>query len=178
LGKVTLITGGARSGKSQIAERLVGDGGGRVCYVATAEPLDDEMRERIRRHVERRPSEWETVESPRGLPETLARVGREHDRVIVDCLTIYISNCLGDGAAPDDEIIEEAELIAETARDVPAEIVVITNEVGGGVVPANALARRFRDLQGLANQIVAKSADRVVLAVSGLGVVIKGEPID
>ena len=173
---LTLVTGGARSGKSAIAEGLIA-GPGSVCYIATAEAGDAEMAERIERHVRRRPPEWQTVECPRGLPDVLARVGREHDRVIIDCLTIYIANCLGDGSAPDDIVIEEADAVARLAADVPAEVVVITNEVGCGIVPANALSRRFRDLQGLANQAFAAAADRVVLAVSGLPVVLKGDPL-
>ena len=176
MGRLTLITGGARSGKSSVAESMAAAVGGKVCYVATAEGLDDEMRERILRHVERRPPEWTTVEAPRALPEALTEAGRSHDCVIVDCLTVYISNCLADGTAPDDEVIEEAELVAETAREVPAEVVIITNEVGSGIVPANALARRFRDLQGVANQILATEADRVVHVTCGIPRFLKGAP--
>jgi adenosylcobinamide kinase/adenosylcobinamide-phosphate guanylyltransferase len=176
LARITLITGGARSGKSAIAERIAerACAGGRVAYVATAEPLDGEMRRRILSHRRRRPKEWDTFESPLHLAATVERAGRGHGAVIVDCLTVYVSNLLGDGAATDEEVLAEVARFAEAAGRSRAEVIVVTNEVGSGIVPDNALARRYRDLHGLANQVLAKAAARVVLAVSGVPVVIKG----
>ena len=176
MARITLITGGARSGKSAIAERIAGRAcaGGPVAYVATAEPLDGEMRRRIAAHRRRRPKAWDTFESPRDLAGTVERAARGHGAVIVDCLTVYVSNLLGDGSATDEEVLAEVGRFAEAAGRSRAEVVVVTNEVGSGIVPENPLARRYRDLHGLANQILAKAAARVVLAVSGVPVVIKG----
>ncbi len=177
MGTLTLVTGGARSGKTAVAEGLADSPGGRtVCYVATAEARDDEMRDRIERHREDRPDGWETIEEPRNLPGAVVSAGGRFDSIIVDCLTIWISNRLEDGASAE-KIVEDVCSAADAGLEASADVVFVTNEVGSGIVPANELSRRFRDVAGLVNQAVAARADRVVLCVSGVPVVIKGEPV-
>lgn len=163
----TLLLGGARSGKSALAVRLASAIDGPVVVVATAEPRDDDMAERIRAHRAARPSGWETVESPLGLLETVDGIA-DGAFVILDCLTLWVSNALEAGTSPD-EIVAEASAVAAalTARSTPS--VVVSNEVGLGVVPANALARSYRDLLGRVNTAFAQRAARSYLVVAGRG---------
>ncbi|WFT83556.1 bifunctional adenosylcobinamide kinase/adenosylcobinamide-phosphate guanylyltransferase [Methylobacterium sp. CB376] len=166
---MTLVLGGARSGKSAYAERLVQALPPPWLYVATAEAYDDEMRARIADHRARRPAGWETRDAPRALPSLLGEspAGRP---VLVDCLTLWLTNAL----------LAEADLAAETAALVaacghhPGPLVLVSNEVGFGIVPDNALARRFRDEAGRLHQRLAAIADRVVLVAAGLPLVLKG----
>jgi adenosylcobinamide kinase / adenosylcobinamide-phosphate guanylyltransferase len=163
---LTLVLGGARSGKSRHAEALITAGPPPWVYVATAEPLDDEMTARIAAHRARRGAGWRDVEAPRDLAGALTGI---RDAVLVDCLTLWLSNLM----------LAEADIEAETARledaltSVAAPVVLVSNEVGFGIVPDNALARRFRDAQGRLNQRIAARADRVVLIVAGLPLVVK-----
>ncbi|MBI3499601.1 MAG: bifunctional adenosylcobinamide kinase/adenosylcobinamide-phosphate guanylyltransferase [Proteobacteria bacterium] len=169
--KLTLVLGGARSGKSAYAEGLALEmaAGGRITYIATAEAGDEEMAERIRRHRARRDSAWKTVEEPLGLPAALARHGRSGGPVIVDCLTLWLSNLMGAGR----DVAAATAALLQTLAGLAGPIILITNEVGQGIVPENKLAREFRDLAGLANQRLAAAADRVVLVVAGLPVILK-----
>ena len=169
LPRLTLVLGGARSGKSGYAERLLGDSGQGCVYIATAEAWDDEMRQRIARHRADRPPEWETVEAPLDLPQALDGLpaGRP---VLIDCLTLWLSNVM---LAERDVAAETDALLGALARTA-APVVCVSNEVGLGIVPDNALARRFRDAQGTVNQRVAARADRVVLMTAGLPLVLKG----
>jgi adenosylcobinamide kinase/adenosylcobinamide-phosphate guanylyltransferase len=166
--QLSVVTGGARSGKSALAERLARAGGGPLTYIATAEPLDDEMRDRIARHRDGRGAGWHTVEAPRDLAGALGAVAS--GTVLVDCATLWLGNRMLDGADP-----------AGDARDLVAalagcrgRVVVVTNEVGSGIVPDNALARRFRDSQGRLNQRLAAEAGLVVAVIAGLPLVLKG----
>ena len=165
---LTLVLGGARSGKSRHAEALVTAFAPPWIYVATAEPLDDEMRARIAEHRARRAANWRTVEAPRDLAGALAGM-RGGSTVLVDCLTLWLSNLMLAGADVEAEIVRlESALTA-----IAAPVVLVSNEVGFGIVPDNALARRFRDAQGRLNQRMAARADRVVLMVAGLPLVVK-----
>lgn len=173
-----LVTGGARSGKSTLAERLATGLGGRVLYVATAEPGDDEMHLRIERHRTRRPSEWGTLDAPRDAVRRLEEVEGQWDTILFDCLTLYTTNLLleREGESPDPEVVLASEMqgLADyLARSWP-QAVVVTNEVGTGIVPADRLSRLFRDLQGRVNQVFARTADEVYLCVSGIPLKIKG----
>lgn len=165
---LTLVLGGARSGKSRHAEALITAGPPPWVYVATAEPLDDEMTARIAAHRARRGAGWRDVEAPRDLAGALAGI-RDGGAVLVDCLTLWLSNLM----------LADADIEAETARlecaltSVAAPVVLVSNEVGSSIVPDNALARRFRDAQGRLNQRIAARADRVVLMVAGLPLVVK-----
>jgi len=167
---LTLVIGGARSGKSRYAESLIAKQPPPWTYVATAEALDGEMTHRIAEHRARRGDAWRTFEAPRDLPDVLEALPAGA-AVLVDCLTLWLSNVM----------LADADIDAETARleDVLSQmsgpVVLVANEVGWGIVPENALARRFRDLQGRLNQQIAARADRVVLVVAGLPMVVKGE---
>ena len=165
---LTLVLGGARSGKSRYAEGLVAALPPPWVYVATAEAGDHEMAARIRAHRSRRGPSWQTIEAPRDLPAALAAC--EGMPVLIDCLTLWLSNLLLADADIDTEIGSLERALAEAA----APIVLVANEVGSGIVPDHPLGRKFRDLQGLLNQRIAARADRVVLMVAGLPVAVKG----
>jgi adenosyl cobinamide kinase/adenosyl cobinamide phosphate guanylyltransferase len=166
--ELALVLGGARSGKSRFAEGLLARHAPPWLYVATAEAGDAEMVTRIAAHKARRGTDWMTVEAPRDLAGVLAEHG---DRpALVDCLTLWLSNLMLADAAVDAEIAR-LEQALEQAR---APVVLVANEVGSGIVPDNALARRFRDLQGQLNQRLAARADRVILMVAGLPLFVKG----
>ncbi|HZO80838.1 MAG TPA: bifunctional adenosylcobinamide kinase/adenosylcobinamide-phosphate guanylyltransferase [Candidatus Binataceae bacterium] len=167
MGAVTLITGGARSGKSAHALALAeASGAARRFFVATAEPLDDEMRERIAHHRAHRPTAFATVEEPIAIAAALVALEGRADLVIIDCVTLWISNLMLAGRS-DDAIAAEARALADVLAAAGFESLVVSGEVGAGIVPENATARRFRDLLGWANQAVAQVAQRVVLMVAG-----------
>ena len=161
---LTLVLGGARSGKSAFAEGLVRREPAPWTYIATGEPWDDEMRARIAAHRAGRGQGWRTVEAPLALPAALAVSGP----VLVDCLTLWVSNLLGAGR----DVPVGDFLLALAGRSAPT--VLVSNEVGLGIVPDNALARRFRDEAGRLHQHLAAQADRVVLTVAGLPMALKG----
>jgi adenosylcobinamide kinase/adenosylcobinamide-phosphate guanylyltransferase len=169
------ITGGARSGKSKLALQLAERAGGKVAFIATARAEDDEMAERILIHQESRPKEWTTIEEPVDVPGAIAKVA-DHDLIIMDCLTLLLSNLMLDNSSLDeiDGILGKMEDLVKASRSFKGTVIVVSNEVGMGIVPENELARKFRDLAGRANQIMAKAADEVYLCVSGVPVNIKG----
>jgi adenosylcobinamide kinase/adenosylcobinamide-phosphate guanylyltransferase len=176
-----LVTGGTRSGKSGTAERLAGWLGGRVLYVATAEPGDDEMRLRIERHQAARPADWGTLNAPRDAVNRLRAVEGQWDTILFDCLTLYTTNMLLEHEAdsPDPEIVltEDMQSLADYIAESWPQSVVVTNEVGSGIVPVHRLSRLFRDLQGRVNQLFAGKADEVYFCVSGIPLKIKGAGI-
>ena len=163
-----LILGGARSGKSALAERRAAGSGFEVVYVATAAADDDEMAARIVHHRARRPSQWRTVEEPVRLAAVLRAEASSGRCLIVDCLTLWLSNLmLGPGLEP------ERQDLLRTLCDVSGRVILVSNEVGCGVVPGNALARRFADEQGRLNQALAAACDRVTLVAAGLPLELK-----
>ena len=166
---LTLVLGGARSGKSAYAESLVAGPG--AVYVATAQAIDDEMRDRIDRHRTRRREEWKTVEAPLDLSGALEAHARtaSGSGVLVDCLTVWLGNLMHAGLAIDQEVRALLESLVVPA--VP--VVLVANEVGLGIVPENAMARAFRDHAGRLNQALAARADRVVLVTAGIPLVLK-----
>ncbi len=165
---LTFVLGGARSGKSRYAEGLVAALPPPWLYVATAEAGDHEMAARIRAHRSRRGPSWRTIEAPRDLPAALAAC--EGMPVLIDCLTLWLSNLLLANA----DIDQETERLERSLAEAAAPIVLVANEVGSGIVPDHPLGRKFRDLQGVLNQRIAARADRVVLMVAGLPVAVKG----
>jgi adenosyl cobinamide kinase/adenosyl cobinamide phosphate guanylyltransferase len=165
---LTLVLGGARSGKSRHAEALVTAAPPPWVYVATAEPFDGEMTERIAEHRSRRGGQWQTIEAPLDLAGALANAPAGA-AVLVDCLTLWLNNLMFKGRDIDAETARLETALA--ARGAP--VVLVSNEVGSGIVPDNAEARRFRDLQGRLNQRIAARADHVVLLVAGLPMVVK-----
>ncbi len=166
--KSILITGGARSGKSKLAERLALRPSGRAIYIATAEAHDDEMRARIAEHRARRGAMWEDLHAPRALAQALDESDGGAPR-LVDCLTLWLSNLMLDEA---DWRAATLELTA-TLRRQSAPVVLVTNEVGGGIVPENKLARAFRDAAGSVNQDVANVCETVLLCVAGHPIKVK-----
>jgi adenosylcobinamide kinase/adenosylcobinamide-phosphate guanylyltransferase len=167
---LTLVLGGARSGKSRYAERLITAQPPPWRYIATAEAGDDEMAARIAAHRARRGEGWTTIEAPRDLVAALTV--NEPIPTMVDCLTLWLSNLMIGNADVDAAVA----LLESTVQPWRGELVLVSNEVGAGIVPDNALARRFRDAQGQLNQRIAAVADRVVLVVAGLPVFVKGQP--
>lgn len=169
----TLVLGGARSGKSAHAERMAVESGLAVAYIATAEVLDVEMAERIARHRADRPAGWETIEAPRTLAATLRAEAAPDRCLVIDCLTLWLSNLMLD---PDPGLLErERAALLETLPRLPGRILLVSNEVGLGLVPDNALARRFRDEAGRLNQVVARLCDHVVFVAAGLPLTLKDE---
>ena len=165
---MTLVLGGARSGKSRYAEWLIGAYSPPWIYVATAEAKDAEMAERIAAHKARRNTEWQTVEAPHALVEALTRVPPSA-AIVIDCLTLWLANLMENGA----DIEAESAALRKVLIERPGPAVLVSNEVGLGIVPDNALARRFRDLQGRLNQDLAAQAARVVMMVAGVPVPVK-----
>ena len=169
LSRLTLVLGGARSGKSRYAEELIARAEPPWVYLATAQALDDEMQERIDHHRRRRDARWRTVEAPIELPQALDELGENGQPILVDCLTLWLSNAL---LADTDLTIAGDRLIA-ALTEAPGPVVVVSNEVGLGIVPDTPLGRRFRDAQGRLNQQVAAIADHVVLLAAGLPLTLK-----
>lgn len=175
---ITLVLGGARSGKSTFAEKIAYQRGrDMVSYLATAEAGDQEMSERIKKHQEARPKSWQTVEEAYKLQDVFLSFPAGLV-VLLDCLTIYISNILLKGndnpSCHEEEIIvEELEGVINITREKNIDLIIVSNEVGSGVVPVSKLARRFRDMAGRVNQLIASRADEVYLCVAGLPVEIK-----
>lgn len=166
--KSILITGGARSGKSVLAERMALRPTGRAVYIATAQAHDAEMTTRIKEHQARRGDEWTTINAPLDLRSALAETDGGDPR-LVDCLTLWLTNLMLGGA----DWRAEGAALADALREQQAPVVLVTNEVGAGIVPENKLAREFRDAAGWLNQTVAEAADAVWLAVAGYPVKVK-----
>ena len=174
--RLILIGGGARSGKSRLGLACAHALGNRRLFIATAERSDDEMRERIARHRAERGAGFDTLEEPRALSEALA-ADRDHDVVLVDCLTLWLSNLLVDGASADDVQERLSVLLATLARR-RAHVVIVSNEVGLGLVPETALGRLFRDLTGRAHQQIAAVADELYLAAMGVVLRLRPAPLE
>ncbi|MCX5678280.1 MAG: bifunctional adenosylcobinamide kinase/adenosylcobinamide-phosphate guanylyltransferase [Candidatus Omnitrophica bacterium] len=172
MGKIIFILGGARSGKSNYATALAGKSGKKVAFIATCQGLDEEMRMRITSHRKQRPSSWKTFEEPLDIRKALKNARSGFDAILIDCLTLLVSNLLlkgVEGAAIEKKITG----IIKELKNMKSDSIIVSNEVGLGIVPENNLARDFRDIGGRVNQIVAKEANEVYFLVSGLPVKIK-----
>ena len=169
--QIILVTGGARSGKSSYAERRASELGRRRLYLATAEAKDEEMALRIAEHQKRRGSEWVTIEEPIELADVLLARRNQIDCAVVDCLTLWLSNLLI--RADENYVEEKVETLVKILPRLDFNVVLITNEVGWGIVPDNPLGRQFRDLAGWANQQIATVATEVILTVAGIPMVVK-----
>ena len=173
------MTGGARSGKSSFAENLtLKTGEGRAAYIATARIFDDEMNFRVKLHRARRGDNWTTFEAPFAAEEKILEAGKTFNAILFDCVTIYVSNFLCEVNLDDEKILydnlrELIQKIIDAALSADTTTIFVSNEVGDGIVPENKLARRFRDLAGLANQMIAAHSDKVFLTVAGIAVDIK-----
>lgn len=170
---IIFISGGARSGKSRLAEELACKHGGPLLYLATASAGDAEMAERIARHQQRRGNDWQTMEEPYELLAVLAGHDGWFKAVLVDCITLWLTNLLLAGDSNETILLKVRELAA-AAKSLQTPLILVSNEVGMGIVPDNALARRFRDLAGEANEILAAAAHEVYVMFSGLPLKLKG----
>lgn len=177
MARTIFITGGARSGKSTFAEQIASKFGAPLGYLATAQTLDGEMDERVRRHQERRGSEWSTTEEPIHLSQALARSDGQYRAILVDCVTLWLSNLLfkyeDTGEDCEERIDEDLQRLKNTLHGMVTPVILVSNEVGMGIVPDNALARKFRDIAGRANQLLAAMADEVQVVISGIPLKLK-----
>lgn len=182
---ISLVTGGACSGKSIFAEEYVGTLGTRVGYIATAQAFDEGMKDRIKKHIEQRPDNWPTFEYYDRISPELEAIAKECDVVLLDCITVMVTNLMFKSQKdwtkiPRDEInqieqtiLKEIDCLLQAFRKTGLSAVLVTNEVGGGIVPENRLARVFRDIAGRVNQRIAKQVDEVYFVVSGIPMKIK-----
>lgn len=170
--RLILILGGARSGKSSYAVELAKKRGGKTVFIATAAPSDMEMKKKIELHRISRPREWGLVEEGKDISSILRTLKDEYEVVLIDCLGLLISNLLADNL-DDEEIERRIGALVEAAQRLDLTTIIVSNEVGSGIVPVHPLARRFRDVLGLSNQMVAKKADKVILMQAGIPLVIK-----
>ncbi|MBP5075847.1 bifunctional adenosylcobinamide kinase/adenosylcobinamide-phosphate guanylyltransferase [Pseudomonas chlororaphis] len=167
-----LILGGARSGKSRLAEKLAGESGLAVTYIATSQALDGEMNQRIAHHRERRPAEWALIEEPLELARVLREAASAERCLLVDCLTLWLTNLLLLEDAK--RLASEREALLQCLASLPGEIIFVSNETGMGVVPLGELTRRYVDEAGWLHQALAERCQRVVLTVAGLPLTLKG----
>lgn len=170
LPQLSLILGGASSGKSAFAENLVTNQNGRYVYLATAQAFDEEMTAKITRHKSDRGTGWTTIEAPLDIPAAINDI-RETDIVLLDCATLWLSNHI---LADSDLVVEQNRLLT-ALNNCAAPVVVVSNELGQGIVPDNAMARQFRDAQGKLNQRLAAESTLVVMVTAGLPIVLKGQ---
>jgi adenosylcobinamide kinase/adenosylcobinamide-phosphate guanylyltransferase len=170
--KIYFITGGARSGKSAFAEKLATEAPGTRAYLATAQALDEEMVARIERHRKRRGTAWDTFEEPLAVAELVRKLSGRYKILLLDCLTLWLSNVMA-RTEKDDDVLARADDLLAALRGFAGSVLVVSNEVGLGIVPDNPLARRFRDLAGIMNQRVAVAADEAYLLAAGIPVRIK-----
>ena len=181
--RLIFTTGGARSGKSAFALNLANSMGNRKCYLATAQALDSEMEERIARHKAERGNDWDCIEEPLKVAEKIEEVSGRYDVILFDCLTLWVSNLMHarsilsplEGFMPgwvegqgEGGLKKEFETLISACKTAGSTIIVVSNEVGLGIVPDNKLAREFRDIAGTANQLFAKAADEAYFVVSGI----------
>lgn len=187
MSKITLVTGGARSGKSSFAEELIREKGDKILYVATAKAIDDEMKDRIKRHQERRPSYWDTLEQYSGLGDVLPERSENYDGILLDCVTIMSTNIIFDQPAmlkentTFEEMLETEKILAAEIddfiscfKDLNCDLILVTNEVGLGLVPEYPLSRFYRDALGRVNQALGRAADEVYFVTCGVPMKIKG----
>jgi len=167
-----LILGGARSGKSRLAEKLAAGTGLEVTYIATSQPLDGEMNQRVAQHRARRPAEWALVEEPLALAQVLRDTAASERCLLVDCLTLWLTNLLMLDDA--DRLAAEREALLDCIGALPGELILVSNETGLGVVPLGELTRRYVDEAGWLHQALAERCQRVVLTVAGLPLTLKG----
>ena len=182
MSRLTFIIGGARSGKSTLAMKLASKYE-HVCYVATADSAqtsqinDDEMARRIQNHKKNRPADWETIEAPLDLDKTISNLnGKLRDVVLIDCITLYITNMLLNSREAQKEVEEKKEKhiidainrLCIACKKITPHVIMVSNEVGYGIVPDNSLSRKVRDIAGYANQLIAKEADNVFLVTAGI----------
>jgi adenosylcobinamide kinase/adenosylcobinamide-phosphate guanylyltransferase len=170
--KIYFITGGARSGKSAFAERLANGMTGKRAYIATAQALDPEMATRIQHHRKRRGAAWDTYEEPLAIADLLVKLNERYQIVLLDCLTLWLSNVIAHTNG-DDAVNSRSDALVAAIKSFDGSSIIVSNEVGLGIVPDNPLARRFRDFAGMLNQKMAQAADEVYFTAAGIPMKIK-----
>lgn len=173
MGHLIYITGGARSGKSAYAQQLAEQRDGQLLYIAPAQVLDREMAERVEQHRQARGERWVLLEEPLQLAERLPEVAGGKGALLLDCVTIWLSNLFFHYAEDPAPVLDEVDSLIRVAAELPVPVCLVSNELGSGIVPENPMARRFRDLAGTVNQKLAAAADEAWLVVSGLPVKLK-----
>ena len=180
-----LVTGGARSGKSGFAESLCKNQNNSTAYIATSVAFDDEMKERVRKHQESRPKEWKTYEIYKDIYSIIDEIGEKHDTVIMDCVTLMVNNLMFTYGIDVDKatskeldelenyIRDQIEKLLDAVKKTNLYFVIVSNEIGMGIVPANKLSRIYRDFVGRANQLIGKYSDEVYFVVSGIPMKVK-----
>lgn len=185
MSNIVLVTGGARSGKSNFAEELCKKQNNNTAYIATSVAFDDEMKDRIKKHQESRPNEWKTYEIYKDIHSIVKQIDKNHNTVLLDCLTLMVNNlmftygidvenaCADEINEIEEYIKEQLTKLLDALRDTNLYFVIVTNEVGMGIVPENKLSRIYRDFVGRANQQIAKVSDEVYFVVSGIPMKVK-----
>ncbi len=168
-----LILGGARSGKSRLAEKIALESGLNVVYIATAQPLDEEMQERILHHQESRPREWQVIEEPLYLSEKLQEIDAQNQLILIDCLTLWMSNLLLQDAS--ELQMSQCQKLLTILPNLKSEIILVSNETGLGVVPMGNISRKFIDESGRLHQQIGQIAQKVVFCVAGFPIILKEE---
>jgi len=168
-----LILGGARSGKSRLAEKIALQSGLNVIYIATAQPLDEEMQERILHHQESRPREWQVIEEPLYLSEKLQEIDAQNQLILIDCLTLWMSNLLLQDAS--ELQMSQCQKLLTILPNLKSEIILVSNETGLGVVPMGNISRKFIDESGRLHQQIGQIVQKVVFCVAGFPIILKGE---
>lgn len=186
MSKIILVTGGARSGKSNFSESLCKDRNNKTAYIATSIPFDNEMKDRVKKHQNSRPSEWKTYEKFKDIHSIIKDISKEHETVILDCITLLVNNLMFDSDIDVDSadtyeinalelyIKSQVEKLLEEVEKTDLYFVMVTNEIGMGIVPGNKLTRVYSDIVGRVNQLIAKKSDEVHFVVSGIPMKIKG----
>jgi adenosylcobinamide kinase/adenosylcobinamide-phosphate guanylyltransferase len=174
---VTLYTGGCRSGKSNLALETARQASDNVCFIATCVPQDDEMHLRVKKHQQERPASWKLIEEPIDLAGAICKVDRsEYPVILVDCLTLWICNLMcaeNDPLNCEKQMSIKAEKLIHSARQYGGDVIFVSNEVGMGIMPVNAMSRNYADLAGRCNQVIAKGADKVIFVSCGIGINLK-----
>ncbi|MEN8293306.1 bifunctional adenosylcobinamide kinase/adenosylcobinamide-phosphate guanylyltransferase [Acinetobacter radioresistens] len=168
-----LILGGARSGKSRLAEKIALESGLNVVYIATAQPLDEEMQERILHHQESRPREWQVIEEPLYLSEKLQEIDAQNQLILIDCLTLWMSNLLLQDAS--ELQMSQCQKLLTILPNLKSEVILVSNETGLGVVPMGNISRKFIDESGRLHQQIGQIAQKVVFCVAGFPIILKEE---
>ena len=179
MGKVTLYTGGCRSGKSGLAVEQASRLSENVCFIATCVPQDDEMKERVKKHRQERPSSWKLIEEPLAVADAIAKVDpAAYPVILVDCLTLWVCNLMCQEKSPlskEQEMVAQAKKLIDSAKRFDGDVIFVSNEVGMGIMPVNAMSRNYADLAGRCNQVIAKDAETVIFVSCGIGITLKHE---
>lgn len=176
---VTLYTGGCRSGKSNLALEMAREISNNVCFIATCVPQDEEMHLRVRKHKQERPPSWHLIEEPLDVAKAISKVDPSaYPVILIDCLTLWVCNLMcreNNPLTAEEEMASEAKKLVDSAKLYSGDVIFVSNEVGMGIMPTNAMARNYADLAGRCNQVIAKDADRVIFVSCGIAITLKQE---